>query len=97
MDQVRPQIRSPHPTTRTLDWSTYPLKPHQAAASALTPDRSTTPAARMTREWTGRIDSPPARYRSEFNLHANFVMPNESPQVLLADLASVLSISDAAR
>jgi len=40
----RPQHGSWHPTTRTLDWSTYPLKPHQVAASAPTPYRSTTPA-----------------------------------------------------
>src|SRR5262245_7791559 len=51
MDQVRPQHGSWHPTTRTLDWSTYPLKPHQVAASAPTPDRSTTPAERMCRKW----------------------------------------------
>src|SRR5215467_7131623 len=51
MDQVRPQVGSWHQTTRTLDWSTYPLKPHQVAASAPTPDRSTNPAERLSREW----------------------------------------------
>src|SRR5215469_5312270 len=40
----RPQYRSWHSTTRTLDWSTYPLKPHHVAACAPTPYRSTTPA-----------------------------------------------------
>jgi hypothetical protein len=44
MDQVRPEVGPWHSTTRTLDWSTYPLKPHQVAASALTPYRSMTPA-----------------------------------------------------
>jgi hypothetical protein len=54
IDQLRPQHGPWHPTTRTLDWSTYPLKPHQVAASALTPDRSTTPAEQMSRERKGR-------------------------------------------
>jgi hypothetical protein len=45
-------------TTRNIDWPTYPLKPHQVAASAPTPDRSTTPAERMTREWRDDLTNP---------------------------------------
>jgi hypothetical protein len=45
-------------TTRNTDWPTYPLKPHQVAASAPTPDRSTTPAERMTREWRDDLTNP---------------------------------------
>jgi hypothetical protein len=57
-DQVRSQKRWMAQTTRNIDWPTYPLKPHQVAASAPTPDRSTTPAERMTREWRDDLTNP---------------------------------------
>jgi hypothetical protein len=66
MDQVRPQASSLAPTMRTLDWSTYPLKSHQVAASAPTLDRSTTPAERMSRELVASgegLDNPPGLAR----------------------------------
>src|SRR5215472_6740342 len=67
MDQVRPQVGSWHQTTRTLDWSTYPLKPHQVAASAPTPDRSTNPAERMTRKWRDDLTNPGPLQKPNFN------------------------------
>src|SRR5215475_15689207 len=43
-DDVRPQVGSWHSTTRTLDWSNYPLKTPSGAASAPISDGRTTPA-----------------------------------------------------
>jgi len=51
MDQVRPQVRSWLKTTRTLDWPTYPLEPHEVAATAPTTDRSKIPAEGYPRKW----------------------------------------------
>ena len=51
MDQVKPQLGPWHPTTRTLDWSTYPLKPHQVAAPRADPVQKHDPGETDPRKW----------------------------------------------
>ena len=42
-------------------------KPHQVAASAPTPDRSTNPAERMTRKWRDDLTNPGPLQKPNFN------------------------------
>ena len=50
MDQVRPLVKPWHPTTRTLDWSAYPLRHHQVAALRADPGQKHDPGEGHTRQ-----------------------------------------------